>query len=95
MKWLFREIQKQYKEIYSDFVGEVYLLILLIQRRKVWNDQDNVRLIGTILMELVMPECFLDNGSESDTGISFYSYCETVNRELVQLWIYWWRIFIK
>ncbi len=61
MKYLFRRNTKTIQEIYSDFVEGGLFADPSYQRRKVWNDQDNVRLIETILMELVMPEVFFWN----------------------------------
>ena len=71
MKYLFRRNTKTIQEIYSDFVEGRLFADPSYQRRKVWNDQDNVRLIETILMELVMPEVFFWTADRNpDTGIA-------------------------
>lgn len=44
--------------IYNDFIEGKLIIDKSYQRRKVWNDEDKVRLIETILLGLVMPEVF-------------------------------------
>lgn len=58
------DINSMYKKgnLYADYS---------YQRRRVWSDQDNVRLIETILLDLVMPEVFFwINNIDSDTGMT-------------------------
>ena len=56
------DIFKRFKE-HSLVVDNTY------QRRKVWGEKDNIRLIETILMDLVIPEIFLwDADTNPDTG---------------------------
>jgi len=47
------------KEIYDDFTKQSLIIDNSYQRRKVWMPQDNVRLIETILLNLIIPEIFL------------------------------------
>ena len=44
--------------IYGDFKERKLIVDTSYQRRKVWNDEDKIRLIETILLGLVMPEVF-------------------------------------
>lgn len=46
-------------DIYKKFNAEEYIVDHSYQRRKVWVDKDNIRLIETILLNLVVPEIFL------------------------------------
>lgn len=46
-------------DIYKKFNSGEYIVDHSYQRRKVWVDKDNVRLIETILLNLVVPEIFL------------------------------------
>ena len=59
MKFIFRRNTKSIKEIYTEFAKGMLFADENYQRRKVWNIQDKVRLIETILLEFVMPEVFL------------------------------------
>jgi len=59
------------KGIYDDFTKERLIIDNTYQRRKVWLPQDNIRLIETILLNLIIPEIFLwpaevnaDNGDK-------------------------------
>ena len=61
MNNLFRRNTKTVAEINRDFREGKLFADTSYQRRKVWNDQDKVRLIETILMELIMPEVFFYN----------------------------------
>lgn len=71
MKYLFRRNTKTIQEINRDFVEGKLFADTSYQRRKVWNDQDKVRLIETILLELVMPEVFFwTTDRDPDTGIA-------------------------
>lgn len=47
------------KEIYDDFTNRSLIIDNSYQRRKVWMPQDNVRLIETVLLNLIIPEIFL------------------------------------
>ncbi len=58
MKYDFTRNTKTIEEIYRNFNEGRILIDRSYQRRKVWNDEDKVRLIETILMGLVMPEVF-------------------------------------
>lgn len=46
-------------EIYKKFNSGEYIVDQSYQRRKVWSEKDNIRLIETILLNLVIPEIFL------------------------------------
>lgn len=46
-------------DIYKKFNSGEYIVDHSYQRRKVWIDKDNIRLIETILLNLVVPEIFL------------------------------------
>ncbi len=71
MKYLFRRNTKTIEEINRDFTAGKLFADSSYQRRKVWNDQDKVRLIETILMELVMPEVFFwTTDRDPDTGVA-------------------------
>lgn len=71
MKYLFRRNTKTIHEINRDFTEGKLFADPSYQRRKVWNDQDKVRLIETILVELVMPEVFFwTTDRDPDTGIA-------------------------
>lgn len=68
---LFNRNTKTVQEINRDFNEGKLFADSSYQRRKVWNDQDKVRLIETILMELVMPEVFFwTTDRDPDTGIA-------------------------
>ena len=55
--------------IYNDFTEGKLIVDKSYQRRKVWNDEDKVRLIETILLGLVMPEVyFWVSNVDEDTG---------------------------
>jgi uncharacterized protein with ParB-like and HNH nuclease domain len=47
------------KTIYDEFVDKKLIIDNSYQRRKVWMPQDNIRLIETIILNLVIPEIFL------------------------------------
>lgn len=49
---------KTIQEIYSGYNKGLIVIDRTYQRRKVWNDEDKVRLIETILLGLVMPEVY-------------------------------------
>lgn len=71
MKYLFRRNTKTIEEINRDVTAGKLFADLSYQRRKVWNDQDKVRLIETILRELVMPEVFFwTTDRDPDTGVA-------------------------
>jgi len=55
--------------IYKGFEEETLIIDSSYQRRKVWGLQDNVRLIETIIMDLVIPEIFMwDYSTDPNTG---------------------------
>ena len=55
--------------IYKGFDEESIIIDSSYQRRKVWGTQDNIRLIETILMNLVVPEIFMwDSSTNPNTG---------------------------
>jgi hypothetical protein len=65
----FNGYPKTVKEIHDDFTKGKLIVDASYQRRKVWLEQDNVRLIETILLDLVIPEVFFWPASiDSDTG---------------------------
>lgn len=56
-------------DIYAKFNEEVWIVDRTYQRRKVWGIKDNIRLIETILLELVIPEIFIwDCDTDPITG---------------------------
>ena len=56
-------------DIYERFDNETWKVDSNYQRRKVWGIKDNIRLIETILLDLVVPEIFLwDCDTNPDTG---------------------------
>lgn len=56
-------------DIYSKFNDEEWVIDKAYQRRKVWGIKDNIRLIETILLELVIPEIFIwDCETDPKTG---------------------------
>lgn len=56
-------------DIYTKFNDEVWIVDKTYQRRKVWGIKDNIRLIETILLELVIPEIFIwDCETDPSTG---------------------------
>lgn len=46
-------------DIYTKFKDEVWIIDKTYQRRKVWGVKDNIRLIETILLNLVIPEIYI------------------------------------
>lgn len=55
--------------IYKGFEEETLIVDSSYQRRKVWGLQDNVRLIETIILDLVIPEIFMwDCSTDPNTG---------------------------
>jgi uncharacterized protein with ParB-like and HNH nuclease domain len=59
MQFKFTRNTMTVKEIHDSFTNEKMIIDNSYQRRKVWLEQDNVRLIETILLNLVIPEIFL------------------------------------
>ena len=56
-------------DVYTKFKNEEWIVDPSYQRRKVWGEKDNVRLIETILLDLVIPEIFIwDNNTDPETG---------------------------
>lgn len=56
-------------DIYTKFKDEEWIVDKTYQRRKVWGIKDKVRLIETILLELVIPEIFIwDCDTDPNTG---------------------------
>lgn len=56
-------------QIYNGFYEETFIVDSSYQRRKVWGLQDNIRLIETILLDLVIPEIFMwDYETDPNTG---------------------------
>lgn len=56
-------------DIYTKFNNEEWIIDKKYQRRKVWGIKDNIRLIETILLELVIPEIFIwDCDTDPTTG---------------------------
>lgn len=69
MELAFDRNKKRIEEIYRDFANGKLVVDPTYQRRKVWIDQDKVRLIETILMGLVIPEVFFwPSNIDPDTG---------------------------
>lgn len=68
---LFDRNKKTIKQIKDDFETGKLIIDSSYQRRRVWLDQDNVRLIETILMNYIVPEVFLWPASvDPETGDS-------------------------
>lgn len=68
---LFDRSKKTVKSIYDDFANGKLVVDTTYQRRRVWLDQDKVRLIETILMGLIIPEVFFWPASvDPETGDS-------------------------
>lgn len=56
-------------QIYNRFYEEELVVDKTYQRKKVWGNKDNIRLIETILLDLVIPEIFMwDSETDPDTG---------------------------
>lgn len=56
-------------DIYKKFNDEEWIIDKTYQRRKVWGIKDNIRLIETILLDLVIPEIFIwDCDTDPSTG---------------------------
>ncbi len=56
-------------QIYNGFKEGCLIVDKSYQRKKVWGDKDNVRLIETILLDLIIPEIFMwDYDTDPDTG---------------------------
>jgi len=56
-------------DVYEKFDKEMWIVDNTYQRRKVWGIKDNIRLMETILLELVIPEIFIwDCDTNPDTG---------------------------
>lgn len=56
-------------QIYNGFRDETLIVDKTYQRKKVWGDKDNIRLIETILLDLVIPEIFMwDYDTDPNTG---------------------------
>lgn len=56
-------------DIYEKFDKELWIVDNTYQRRKVWGEKDNIRLIETILLDLVIPEIFIwDCDTDPTTG---------------------------
>lgn len=59
MQFKFTRNTMTIKEIYDSFTKHSLIIDNSYQRRKVWMPQDNIRLIETILLNLIIPEIFL------------------------------------
>lgn len=71
MKYNFNRTNKDIQTINEDFVAGKLFADSTYQRRKVWNEQDKIRLIETILMEFVMPEVFFWTAKrDPETGVA-------------------------
>lgn len=71
MKYNFTRTKKDIHNINQDFVEGKLFADSTYQRRKVWNEQDKIRLIETILMEYVMPEVFFWTAKrDPETGVA-------------------------
>lgn len=63
--------KKTVKEIYDAFKKSELVIDYTYQRRKVWLEQDQVRLIETILLNQIVPEVFFWKASVNpETGVS-------------------------
>ena len=71
MALLFDRNTKTIKEINDDFRNGCLIVDPSYQRRRVWMEQDKVRLIETILMDLIIPEVFFWPAElDAETGAS-------------------------
>lgn len=61
-------------QIYNGFKDEELVVDKTYQRKKVWGDKDNIRLIETILLDLVIPEIFMWVRYGSNHGEDDYTY---------------------
>lgn len=69
MEFNFPRNTKTVKEIYDAFKEDLLIIDNSYQRRKVWLLQDKVRLIETILLNLIVPEIFLwECDIDAETG---------------------------
>lgn len=60
---------RKISEIYNDFKNETLIVDNSYQRKAVWGIKDNIRLIETILLNLIIPEIFLwDANTDPETG---------------------------
>lgn len=73
MAFTFKRNEKRIDEINRDFTKGNLLVDMSYQRRKIWLEQDQVRLIETILLGLVIPEVYFwpaDIDPDSGTMVS-------------------------
>lgn len=71
MKYDFRRNIKDVHTIYQDFSEGKLYVDHSYQRRKVWNEEDKVRLIETMLLDLILPEVYFWSAErDPDTGIA-------------------------
>lgn len=57
------------QQIYNDFENQVLIVDKSYQRRSIWLERDQIRLIETILLGLIIPEVyFWDAETDPDTG---------------------------
>lgn len=69
MDFNFPRNTKTVKEIYDAFKEDLLIIDNSYQRRKVWLLQDKIRLIETVLLNLIVPEIFLwECDIDPDTG---------------------------
>ena len=60
---------RKISEIYNDFKNGTLIVDNSYQRKAVWGIKDNIRLIETILLNLIIPEIFLwDANTDPETG---------------------------
>lgn len=71
MKYYFKRNTRNIEEINREYVTGKLLADPTYQRRKVWNDQDKVRLIETILIDFIIPEVFFWTAQrDPETGVA-------------------------
>ena len=71
-------------QIYNGFKDEELVVDRTYQRKKVWGDKDNIRLIETILLDLVIPEIFMwDYDTDPNTGKTITSPTCTASAEVL------------
>ncbi len=69
MQFKFTETTKTVREIYSMFKNEELIVDDSYQRRSVWAERDQIRLIETILLNFVVPSIyFWQSDTDPDTG---------------------------
>ena len=68
---IYTKSDKEIVDIYNGFIEKSLIVDPHYQRRKIWNDEDKVRFIETILLNYVVPEVFFWQAErDPDTGLA-------------------------